>query len=190
MATSDNSIRRNSIWLADVDSQGRRLHPDIEELAYSKQSELARYRADEIGDEAQITTLIEEAAYRTSAAAFEKTLEDPFGYLFRTYTNLVDKTLRKTIRSFGLEQHVLAHLARSESPEDDIIKELGRQQILACMDEKGRQLWNRRLLGYTVEDLATQEGQNGDHVGKRLRRAMQGAVRRLLLNHNSYKKHE
>ena len=189
MASSDNSIRRNSIWLADVDSKGRRLHPAIEELAYSKQAELARYRADEIGDEAQIASLIEEAAYRTSEAAFEKTLDDPFGYLFRTYTNLVDGTLRKTIRSFGLEQHMLAHLARSESPENEILNGLGRQQILECMDEKGRELWDRRLLGYSVEELAVQEGQNGDHVGKRLRRAMQGAVRRLLLSQKSDKKY-
>jgi DNA-directed RNA polymerase specialized sigma24 family protein len=190
MTSSDNSIRRHSIWLADVDSQGRRLHPIIEELAYSKVSELARYRADEIGDDAQISTLVEEAVYRTSEAAFEKTLDDPFGYFFRTYTNLVDRTLRKTIKSFGLEQHVLAHLARSESPENEIINELGRQQILNCMDERGRELWDRRLLGYTVEELAAQEGQNGDHVGKRLRRAMQGAVRRLLLGHKSDKKYK
>jgi hypothetical protein len=82
---------------------------------------------------------------------------------------------------------MLAHLARAESPENEIINELGRQQILGCMDEKGRELWDRRLLGYTVEELAIQEGQNGDHVGKRLRRAVQGAVRRLLSSHKSDK---
>jgi hypothetical protein len=53
MTSSDNSIRRNLIWLADVDPKGRRIHPVIEELAYSKQVELARYRADEIGDDAR-----------------------------------------------------------------------------------------------------------------------------------------
>lgn len=189
MTPSDNSIRRNSIWLAKVDAKGRRLHPAVEELAYSKEAELARYRADELGDEAHITTLIEEATYRTSEAAFEKTLDDPFAYLFRTYTNLVDRTLRKTIKSFGLEQNILAHLARAESPENEIINELGRQQILGCMDEKGRELWERRRLGYTVEELATQEGQSGDHVGKRLRRAMQGAVRRLFIQDKSNKKY-
>jgi DNA-directed RNA polymerase specialized sigma24 family protein len=132
--------------------------------------------------------VIEEAAYRSSGAAFEKTLDDPSGYLFRTYTNLVDRTLRKTLKSFGLEQHVLAHLARCENPEDEIISELGRQQMLGYMDEKGRELWDRRLLGYTVEEIAIQEGQNGDHVGKRLRRAIQGAVRRLLLKDRSNKR--
>jgi len=181
MSSSDNSIRRNLIWLAEVDSHGRRLHPAIEELAYSKQSELAQYRSDEIGDEAEIATLIEEATYRTSEVAFEKTLDDPVGYLFRTYTNLVDTTLRKTIRSFGLEQHVLAQLARFEDPENAIVTELTRRQILECMDEKGRKLWARNLLGYTINELAIQEGQTGDHVGKRLRRAMHGALGRLLI---------
>jgi hypothetical protein len=149
--------------------------------------ELARYRYNEISDEAQIATLIEEAAYRTSEAAFGKKLDDPVGYLFRTYTNLVDTTIRKTVKSFGLEQELLSHLARCENPEDEILTEITRRQLLDSMDEKGRGLWERNLLGYTVGELGVQEGQSGDYVGKRLRRAMQGAVRRLVLRRKGHK---
>jgi hypothetical protein len=188
MAFPDNGARPNLIWLADVDASGRRLHPDIEEAVYSKQSDLARYRAHEIGDEAQIATLMEEAAYRTSEVAFGRTLNDPVSYLFRTYANLVDTTLRKTIRSFGLEPHVLSHLAQCENTEDELLTEITRRQVLDSMDEKGRELWERNLLGYTVNELAAQEGQTGDYVGKRLRRAMQGALRRLLLKEKTDKK--
>ncbi|MFL6449083.1 MAG: hypothetical protein ACJ746_15565 [Bryobacteraceae bacterium] len=188
MAPPDNSLRPNLIWLPEVDSDGRRLHPQIEEVVYSRQSDLARYRANELGDEAQIATLIEEAAYRASEVAFERTLQDPVSYLFRTYSNLVDITLRKTIRSFGLEEQVLSYLARTGDSENEILTKLTRRQILECMDEKGRELWERNLLGYTVGELAAQEGQSGDYVGKRLRRAMQGALRRLLLREKSAKK--
>lgn len=181
MRSSDNGVRRNLIWLADVDSRGRRLHPDIGELVYARHSELARYRSEELGDDAQIATLIEEAAYRTSEVAYDRALNDPASYLFRTYQNLVDTTLRKTIRSLGLEHQVLSHLARCENPEDQILTNITRQRILQSMDDKGRELWERNLLGYTVNEIAAQEGQSGDYVGKRLRRAMQGAVRRLLL---------
>lgn len=82
MPSADNSIRRNSIWLADVDSNGRRLHPQIEEAVYSRESQLAQCRANELGDQAQIATLIEEAAYHVSEVAFERPLEDPASYLF------------------------------------------------------------------------------------------------------------
>src|SRR3954454_16436228 len=132
MAPPDNSLRPNLIWLAEVDSSGRRLHPEIEEVVYSRQSDLARYRANELGDEAQIATLIEETAYRASEVAFERTLQDPVSYLFRTYSNLVDITLRKTIRSFGLEEQVLSHLARTENAETEILTELTRRRILEC----------------------------------------------------------
>lgn len=188
MASPDNSVRPNLIWLAEVDANGRRLHPQIEEVVYSRQADLARYRANELGDEAQIAALIEEAAYRASEVAFERTLQDPVSYLFRIYGNLVDITLRKTIKSFGLEQQVLSHLARTNNPEDEIVSELTRRQILDCMDERGRELWERNLLGYTIGELAVQEGQTGDYVGKRLRRAMQGALRRLLLKEKRDKK--
>lgn len=93
----------------------------------------------------------------------------------------VDATLRRTIKSCSLEQHVLSHLAQTDNPEDEILAELTRRQILDYMDEKGRELWERNLLGYTISELAVQEGQTGDYVGKRLRRAMQGALHRLVL---------
>ena len=189
MGSSDNSVRRNLIWLADVDPSGRRIHPEIQKVVYAKQAELARYRSDELGDDAQVATLIEEAAYRVSEVAYSQKLDDPAGYLFRTYRNLVDRTLRKTIRSFGLEEQVLSHLGRSESPEDQILSDITRRRVLECMDEKGRELWERNLLGYTVTELAEQEGQTGDYVGKRLRRAMQGAVRRLLLRDQGNKRY-
>src|SRR5581483_11590960 len=98
MSSPDNSVRPNLIWLAKVDSNGRRLHPQIEEAVYSRESDLARYRASELGDQAQIASLIEEAAYRVSEVAFARPLEDPASYLFRTYSNLVDATLRRTIK--------------------------------------------------------------------------------------------
>src|SRR3569833_2566950 len=106
MASPDNSVRPNLIWLAEVDANGRRLHSQIEEVVYSRQSDLARYRANELGDEALIATLIEEAAYRASEVAFERTLQDPGSYLYHNNNNHKKKTQHKTIKSFGLEQQV------------------------------------------------------------------------------------
>ena len=131
-------------------------------------------------DEAELASLIEEAVYRTSRMAAERTLKDPASYLFRTYTNLVDKALRRTVKAFGMEAQVLAQVAKSENdPERAIVTSLTRQKVVECMDEKGRALWERHLLGYELADLATEEGQSTDYLGKRLRRATQSALRRL-----------
>lgn len=188
MSSPDNTVSPNLVWFPEVDENGRRLHPEIGEAVYSRQSDLARYRATELGDEAQIASLIEEAAYRASEVAFERPLKDPVTYLFRTYGNLVDVTLRKTVKSFGLEQQLLSHLAQTDDPEAQLLSDLTRREIFECMDERGRRLWERNLLGYTIGELAAQEGQTGDYVGKRLRRAMQGALRRLILKSKNAKR--
>jgi DNA-directed RNA polymerase specialized sigma24 family protein len=176
----DDSLSRNIIWLADVDRKGRRLHPLIKAVVAEKQSDLARYRSTEMTDEAEVASLIEEAAYRASAVAHNKTLSNPASYLFRTYANLVDSALRRTIKSFGVEPQVLTQIAHSEDLESDLINRLTREKLLDSMDEKGRQLWERYLLGYGLDELAAQEGQSSDYLGKRLRRATERALRRLL----------
>ncbi len=168
------------IWLGEADPDGRPLDPSVKELAYKKQGELARYRANEMTDQAQVASLIEEAAYRTSRVATERCISDPGSYLFRTYTNLVDATLRRTVKLFGIESQVLAEMAKTVgNPEQGIVKDLTRQRVLESMDEVGRGLWERHLLGYELDELAAEEGQSQDYLGKRLRRAIQRALRRL-----------
>jgi DNA-directed RNA polymerase specialized sigma24 family protein len=169
-----------SIWLSDVDPEGRRLHPTIKELAYQKQLELARYRAGEMTDEAEVASLIEEAVYRTSKAAHDRTIDNPASYLFRTYTNLVDRTLRRTVKQFGMEAQILSQVAHSPHPEQALVKRLTRERVVESMDEKSRALWERHLLGYDLRELATEEGQSADYLGKRLRRAAERAIRLLL----------
>jgi hypothetical protein len=47
------------------------------------------------------------------------------------------------------------------------------------MDEKGRELWEKHLLGYQLDELAAAEGYSTDYLGQRLRRAIERALRRL-----------
>lgn len=169
-----------AIWLGDLDPDGRPVDPMIKRLAYEKQSELARYRAHEMNDEAEVASLIELAAYKTSRAATERTLSDPAGYLFRTYSHLVDQVLRRVVRAFGVEENILAGFASVGSDlEEELIQKLTRQQFIQSMDPKGRELWEQYLLGYGIPELALAEGQTPEYLGKRLRRAVQRVLRRL-----------
>jgi hypothetical protein len=132
-------------------------------------------------DDAVAANLLEKAAYRTSRVANKIELKDPAAYLYITYTNLVDLTLRRTIQVLGLEHQLLAALALSSpETEQDLIKKLTRQQIIALMDEKDRELWELLLVGYDMGHLAAATGQDSCYVGKRLRRALERALRRLL----------
>jgi len=184
---SQNAARRgNLIWLSEVDPEGRPVDPLIMELGYQKELELARYRATEMTDKAEVASLIEEAVYRTSKASAQRTISNPASYLFRTYTNLVDGKLRRTVKSFGMEAQVLEQVANSgRDPEHTMVKNLTRQKLVECMDEKGRALWERHLLGYELDELAVEEGQSVDYLGKRLRRATERALRRLLYKTSS-----
>jgi hypothetical protein len=133
-------------------------------------------------DEAELASLMEEAVYRTSKAANKGQLNDPAGYLYRTYTNLVDRALRRTVKAFGLESQVLAEMVSTGiDTEHRLVKDLTRQTVIDSMDPKERDLWNRHILGYGVDELTMEEGQDLDYLGKRLRRAAERALRRLLL---------
>jgi 5S rRNA maturation endonuclease (ribonuclease M5) len=177
-----DSRRRGLIWLGDADPDGCPLNPAVKDLAYRKEADILRYLANEITDDAEVASLMEEAVYRTSKAANKGQLSDPAGYLYRTYTNLVDHALRRTVKAFGLEGHVLAEMASTGiDTEQRLVKDLTRQRMIDSMDPKERDLWKRHILGYGVDELAVEEGQDPDYLGKRLRRAAERALRRLLL---------
>ena len=179
---NSNPPRSGLIWLRDPDPDGHPLNPVIKDLAYRKEPEIAAYRASEMRDEAEVANLLEDAVYRTSKVANTREISDPAGYLYRTYANLVDQTLRRTIQAFGLENQILAEVAVSgHDTEQALVKKLTRQNLIALMDEKEQHLWERHILGYEIRELAAEAGQNADYLGKRLRRAAERALRRLLL---------
>jgi hypothetical protein len=179
---NNNPHRRGQIWLSDPDPNGHPLNPVIEDLAYRKEREIVAYRADEMRDEAVVANLLETAAYQTSRAANSRPIKDPAGYLYKTYANLVDHTLRRTIRAFGFENQVLAEMATGDHDiEQALIKKLTRQELISLMDGKDQTLWERHIFGFEIRELAAETRENPDYLGKRLRRAAERALRRLLL---------
>ena len=97
---------------------------------------------------------------------------------------MVDKKLREAVEAFGMESYLLERIVsidKGNQVEEVAVRRLTRQKVFDLMDDKGRSLWNRHLLGFEVNELAAEEGQNAEYIGKRLRRATQRALRRLLL---------
>jgi hypothetical protein len=180
--SNNNPPRRGLIWLRDPDPDGYPLNPVIKDLAYRKEPEIVAYRANEMRDDAEVANLLEKATYQTSRTANKGEIKDPAAYLYVAYANLVDETLRRTIRALGFENQLLAELAiSSPDTEERLIKKLTRQEVIALMGEKDQELWELHLIGYDISQLAVGIGQNADYLGKRLRRALERALRRLLL---------
>jgi predicted AAA+ superfamily ATPase len=180
--SNSSTRRRGQIWLRDPDPEGHPLNPTVRDIAYRKESQIVAYRAKEMRDEAEAANLLERAAYQTSKAANSRPIHDPAGYLYRAYTNLVDLTLRRTIQALGLEHQVLAELAiSSPDTEQKLIQKLTRQEIIELMDQPDKFLWELHLVGYNIKQLAAESGHDADYLGKRLRRAVERALRRLLL---------
>lgn len=177
---------RSLIFIPEHDPEGRPIASWLREFAYAKQAQLASYRKDEMSDEAEVASLIEQAVFRTSKAISERAIDEPTRYLFQIYRNSVDRAIRKTVRAFGMEPEVLAQVASSGSQtEDQLLKSLTCTAVMSAMDEKGRTLWEKHLLGYEIDELAAEEGQTVDYLGQRLRRATERALRRLHRKNSS-----
>jgi hypothetical protein len=169
------------IWIADTDPDGQPVDRRFAEMAYRKEQEYFRYRARELNDPAVTATLIEQAVYNASRAASHTTIEDPAGYLFRTFANLVAAHLTKAPRTIGCEPGFLADIAGStDDPEDQLYEQIYRGQILEAMDTKTRWAWERRILGYEVQIIAKEMQVSADCMSARLRRGLDAAIKRLL----------
>ena len=157
------------------------MDPRFTALAYRKEEDYFRYRAKELNDPAVTANLIEQAVYSASGAASHTVIEDPAGYLFRTFANLVEAHLAKAPRTIGFEPGYLADIAgATDDPEDRLNDRIYRTQILGAMDNNTRWAWERRILGYDVQSIAKEMRVSADCMSTRLRRGLDAAIRRLL----------
>lgn len=171
-----------SIFIPENDPEGRQIAASLREFIQATKDQFASYRRDEMSDEAEVASLIEQAVYRTSKALSERAIDDPHAYLFRIYTRSVDKALQNTVKAYGMEPQILADIAQANvRTEEQILEALTCEKVVNAMDDRGRVLWQKHLLGYSLQEIAAEEGHTADYVGQRLRRAMERALRRLKI---------
>jgi DNA-directed RNA polymerase specialized sigma24 family protein len=171
-----------SIFIPEKDPEGRPIASSLRDFVHAQLDQFASYRREQLSDEAEMASLIEEAVYRTSKALSERTIDDPNAYLFRIYTRFVDKAVQNTVKAYGMEPQILADIARANvQTEEQILESLTCEKVVNAMDARGRVLWQKHLLGYSLQEIAADEGHTADYVGQRLRRAMERALRRLKI---------
>jgi hypothetical protein len=175
------------IWIPETDARGTLANPLFAKAAYENQVNFFKYRADEFSDPAARADLLERAVFRASRATTIEPIEDHTRYLFRTYATLVDDALSSSVKTLNAEPAALEFVGATNSGRDaeaHIINGIYRQEILAAMPDEARWLWERRIIGYTFQDMADETHESADTLNARARRGAKEAFRRLFGQHN------
>jgi DNA-directed RNA polymerase specialized sigma24 family protein len=171
----------NRIWLKDVDGDGRTVDPRFIEAGYRKENEFFRYRSDKLRDKAIIANLIEEAVYRASRANNQKPLRDVGGYLFKVFSRLADREIARSPRAFSCETGSLDNLRGCPpEPHHHVLNRIHVREILDAIEPDLRWAVERRILGYEVQEIASEIQISADCLSTRMRRGLKCALKRLL----------
>jgi DNA-directed RNA polymerase specialized sigma24 family protein len=175
------------IWIPETDASGTVADPLFARVAYENQADFFKYRAEDFTDPAARADLLERAVFRASKAKNTCPLEDRRRYLFKTYAALVDDALSKSVRTLHTEPGSLEYLESTHSANDveaEITNEIYRHEILGAMPDEARTLWERRLLGYSFQEMAEEINESADTLNARARRGAKEAYRRLFGHQN------
>jgi DNA-directed RNA polymerase specialized sigma24 family protein len=171
------------IWIPEVDARGTLADPLFAKAAYENQANFFRYRANELTDPASRADLLEQAVFRASKAKPSEPIEDRERYLFRTYAALVDHELSVSVKTLNAEPVSLEYRGSTDlgrKAEAEITNQIYRREILEAMPEEARILWERRIVGYTFEQMADETHESADTLNARARRGAKEAFRRLF----------
>ncbi|HKD06453.1 MAG TPA: hypothetical protein VKB79_11175 [Bryobacteraceae bacterium] len=168
------------IWIPATDAKGTVADPLFTQVAYDRQNDFFRYRADEFPDPAARADLLEQAVFRASKAKTKAPLDDRQRYLFRTYQSLVDQAIAGTVKTISTEPFVLETLSAKRDSEQEIHDAIRKREALEAMPEYARKLWEKRLLGYSFEEISEEVHESADTLNMRARRGMKEAIGRLF----------
>jgi DNA-directed RNA polymerase specialized sigma24 family protein len=172
------------IWIPKTDAKGTVADPLFAKVAYDRQNEFFRYRAEEFADPAARADLLEQAVFRASKAKTKAPLEDRQRYLFRTYQSLVDEAIAGTVKTIPAEPFVFESLTAKRNAEQEIYDALRKREALEAMPEDSRTVWEKRILGFTFDEIAEELHESADTLNMRARRGVKEAIERLFGNEN------
>jgi DNA-directed RNA polymerase specialized sigma24 family protein len=177
---------RPFFWIRPVDEKGFEVDKLFEEAAYQNTRDLRLYRAQELLDEAVRAELVEKAVYAASRARKSEAVRDAKSYIFATFARLVDERITKERGlehrpSSELEQFEVAGARSKTTISTDIEEAILRRQVLEAMSPEDRWIWERRLLGYEVQEIAAELNVSADCLSTRIRRGIDGVAKTLRL---------
>lgn len=178
---------RPFFWIAVVDESGAQVDKRFAEAAYEKARDFRLYRSQELLDEAVRANLVEKAVYAASRAERLEPVRDVKAYIFATFARLVDERIAK--------EHDLEHASPSElerlqgarggftaQRQTNIEDAILQGQVLDAMAAEDRRIWERRLLGYKVQQIAADMNVSVKCISMRMSRAIDRAAETLRIS--------
>ncbi len=161
------------LWVSPVDSQGLPADPMFLQAAERIGSDFCNYRSRDINDPSRALDLAERAVYLASRARKTRPVEDAVAYLFRTFTNLVDREIERARRSVPLDENLLHAIGRRRAaePEAAMEKIITWRETLDSLDPTMQWVFWRLYWGFSVNEIAAQLGISPNTLSQRIRRA-------------------
>jgi hypothetical protein len=173
-------------WIRPADENGFEVDKRFAEAAYQKARDLRLYRAQELQDEAVRAELVEKAVYAASRARKSEAVRDAKSYLFATFARMADERITKEraldhMTPAELDQFHVASVRSKKATLTDIDDAIFRRQVLDAMNAEDRWIWERRLLGYEVQEIAAELDVSADCLSTRIRRSIAEVTKTLRL---------
>jgi DNA-directed RNA polymerase specialized sigma24 family protein len=180
VTSDDEKLDRREplVWVSPTDRAGRPVDARFLEAVRLIGGDLLRYRSGEFDDVSAAAELIEVAVHRCSRVAQVKGVTNPTAYLTRTYRRLVDVEIAKRRKHVELT-------AASESLErydfESVMHDrIHVKKLLDSMDDEIRKLYLRRLVGFSVDEIARERNLSAKRLSERMRRGLRKALDRAF----------
>jgi DNA-directed RNA polymerase specialized sigma24 family protein len=167
------------LWISPVDDENVPVDPVFLDAAYQIGIDFFLYRARELNDPARIPELVERAVHSASRARKRQPVRDPLGYLWCTFTRLVEHELSRARRFEPLIEQAAVGCSRSSNPETELQQSLEWREILDQVDPTMRWVLWQLLWGYSIKEIAGRLGVKPDTLSKRLSRTREQLQRKL-----------
>ena len=161
------------LWVSPIDAQGVPADPMFLEAAEHIGSDFVNYRSRDINDPSRALELAERAVYLASRAKKKRPVEDAVAYLFRTFTNLVDREIERTRRFVALDDDLLRFIGRRHvgEPEAEIENSIAWREALDTLEPTMRWVLWRLYWGFSVNEIAAHLGISPNTLSQRISRA-------------------
>jgi len=160
------------LWVSPVDAQGLPADPMFLQAAEQIGGDFVSYRARDINDPSRALEIAERAVYLASRAKKKRPVEDAVAYLFRTFTNLVDREIERARRFVSLDDDLLRAIGRrrASEPEAEMEKAITWREALDGLDPTMQWVLWRLYWGFSVNEIAARLGISPNTLSQRLSR--------------------
>jgi DNA-directed RNA polymerase specialized sigma24 family protein len=164
---------RTVLWISPVDDEKIPADPVFLDAAQRIGIDFFLYRARELNDPSRTSELIERAVHCASRAQKKQPVRDPAGYLWCTFTRLVERELSRARRFEPLTEETVYSVNPSsfENPQAELDRSLEWQETLDQVDPEMRWVLWQMVWGYSVKEIAERLGVKPATLYKRLSRA-------------------